>query len=79
MTDLPTCPCCGTRLIPQELALPPIKKRILDAVRQNPGINADALRGLVWAADPNGGPEDCWGSASTNIPRLFKAEATHDA
>jgi len=58
MTDLPTCPCCGQRLVPQGLVLPRIKRRIFDAVRQRPGIDAETLRGLVWAADPNGGPED---------------------
>ena len=59
MTALPTCPCCGQRLIPQEqISLPPIKKRIFNAVRRYPGIDAEALRGLVWAADPDGGPED---------------------
>ena len=59
MPDLPTCPCCGQRLIPKgQLSLPPIKRRIFDAVRRRPGIDTEALRGLVWAADPNGGPED---------------------
>jgi len=59
MTDLPTCPCCGQRLIPQEqLSLPPTKKRIFDAVSRHPGIDAETLRSRVWAADPNGGPED---------------------
>ena len=38
--------------------LPPIKQRIYDAVRRHPGITAEQLRCLVWADDPNGGPED---------------------
>jgi hypothetical protein len=58
MADLPICPCCGQRLIPQDLALPPIKRRILDAVQRRPGISAEELRTSVWAADPNGGPEN---------------------
>jgi len=58
MTDLPICPCCGQRLIPQDLVLPPIKRRIFDAVRRHPGIDAEALRGQVWATNPNGGPEN---------------------
>jgi hypothetical protein len=59
MTDPPTCPCCGTRLIPQEqLSLPPVKKRIFATVRRRPGISAEELRCVVWADDPNGGPEN---------------------
>jgi hypothetical protein len=38
--------------------LPPVKQRILDAVRQQPGIGAEDLRAIVWADDPAGGPED---------------------
>jgi len=56
MTALPTCSCCGQRLIPPGLVLPPTKRRILDAVRRRPGINSEALRAVVWAADPSGGP-----------------------
>jgi len=53
------CPCCGQLLIPQDhIVLPPTKKRILDVVRRHPGIDAETLRGLVWADDPNGGPEN---------------------
>jgi hypothetical protein len=37
--------------------LPPIKQRILDAVRRRPR-SAEELREIVWADDPNGGPED---------------------
>ena len=57
-TSTSTCPCCGQQLIPLDLVLPPTKKCIFDAVRRHPGIDAEALRGLVWAADPDGGPED---------------------
>jgi hypothetical protein len=52
------CPCCGARSIPRGLVLPPIKRRIFDAVQRRPGIGAEALRDRIWAADPNGGPED---------------------
>jgi len=51
------CPACGQPVIPTELHLPPIKRRIFDAVRRRPGISAEALRQTVWADDPNGGPE----------------------
>ncbi len=51
------CPCCGQPVIPP-VALPPIKQQILDVVRRRPGIDAEALRSLVWAHDPGGGPED---------------------
>jgi hypothetical protein len=52
-----TCPCCGQALAP-EVVLPPAKRRILDAVRRRPGIDAESLRTAVWAHDPAGGPED---------------------
>jgi len=51
------CPTCGAPIVSAELTLPPIKKCILDAVRRRPGITAEQLRGIVWARDPNGGPE----------------------
>jgi len=53
------CPACGQPLPPEEeLKLPPIKRRIYDAVKRCPGISAEELRGAVWADDPSGGPED---------------------
>jgi len=52
------CPHCGAPVIPPGLNLPPLKRIILDAVRGHPGISAEELRGLVWAHDPAGGPED---------------------
>lgn len=52
------CPTCGAPTISAELVLPPIKKRVLDAVRRRPGITAEQLRGIVWAHDPAGGPEN---------------------
>jgi hypothetical protein len=52
-----TCPKCGQPLVPSDLILPPIKTRILELVRQRPGIDAETLRTLVWANDPAGGPE----------------------
>ena len=42
----------------EEFQLPPIKRRIFDAVAKSPGISAERLREIVWADDPNGGPED---------------------
>jgi hypothetical protein len=38
--------------------LPAIKQRIFEAVKRRPGISAEELRVIVWADDPNGGPED---------------------
>jgi hypothetical protein len=52
------CPCCGQPIVPEGLSLPPIKQKILETVQRCPGISAGELRGVVWAADPNGGPED---------------------
>jgi hypothetical protein len=53
-----TCAACGQAIVPDRLRLPPIKQRILDAVQRRPGIGAEELRALVWADDPDGGPED---------------------
>jgi hypothetical protein len=52
-----TCPRCGSPT-PPKLRLPPIKRRILEAVVKHPDIPAERLREIVWADDPNGGPED---------------------
>jgi len=52
------CQQCGQPIAPTGLRLPPIKKRILDTVKRRPGISAEELRSVVWAGDPNGGPED---------------------
>jgi hypothetical protein len=53
-----TCPACGQVIIPDRLRLPPIKRRIFEAVQRRPDISAEELRCIVWADDPNGGPED---------------------
>lgn len=52
------CSSCGQVVIPEGLALTPTQNRILEAVRQRPGISAEALRTRVWMHDPSGGPED---------------------
>ena len=52
------CSHCGQPIPPTGLRLPPIKQRILETVQSHPDISAEALRCLVWADDPNGGPED---------------------
>jgi|SRR6516162_11699329 hypothetical protein len=52
------CSQCGQVIAPKGLRLPRIKARIFDAVQRRPGITAEELRGVVWADDPNGGPED---------------------
>lgn len=56
-TSVKTCPTCGQVVVPEDLRLPPIKRRILEAVQCRPGIGAEELRAAVWADDPNGGPE----------------------
>ena len=54
---LPTvCGHCGQPVTPT-VSLPPIKQRILDAVRRHPGIDAESLRSIVWDG-ADGGPED---------------------
>lgn len=54
----PVCESCGQPILLQsELPpLPPVKQRILDAVRRRPGISAQQLRDVVWAGDLDGGP-----------------------
>jgi hypothetical protein len=37
-----TCPCCGQPALPETLPLPPVKRRILEAVRRHPGIRQAA-------------------------------------
>lgn len=39
------------------MGLPPVKRKILDAVRRQPGIDAENLRLRIWDG-PDGGPED---------------------
>jgi hypothetical protein len=52
------CPGCGRPVPRDDLDLPRIKRRIYDAVSRHPGISAEHLRRLIWADDPNGGPEN---------------------
>jgi hypothetical protein len=52
------CSTCGQPIVPAELPLPPLKRRLFDAVRRRPGIDAESLRVQVWANDPTGGPEN---------------------
>jgi hypothetical protein len=59
MTRRPeSCPHCGQILVPEGLALSPTQRRILYVVQRHPGIAAEDLRAIVWADDPNGGPEN---------------------
>jgi hypothetical protein len=70
-----TCPTCGQPIVPPIPDLPPIKRRILDAVKQRPGISAESLRALVWD-DPSGGPE-CRHTLFVHISQLNRALALH--
>ena len=58
LTKTNICPTCGQPRVPTEdkLHLPPLKARILDAVRRRPGITAQELRDWTWADDEDGGP-----------------------
>jgi hypothetical protein len=54
-----TCPCCGQSLPPKIVVNGPVRQRIVDILASRPaGITADELTGLVYAEDPNGGPEN---------------------
>jgi hypothetical protein len=50
------CSRCGQPFIPA-MTLPPVKQKILDAVRRQPGIDAENLWIRVWDG-PDGGPEN---------------------
>jgi DNA-binding response OmpR family regulator len=54
---IPCCPGCGRPLPDDGIALPRIKRRILDLIHRHPGISAERLRDLIWNDDPNGGPD----------------------
>jgi hypothetical protein len=58
LTKTNICPHCNQPIPPIGLHLPPVKARIYAAVQRHPDISAEELRGLVWADDPSGGPED---------------------
>ncbi len=58
MTKPPVCKCCG-QLLPPKVALPKMRQRIYDCVAAKPqGISADDIASLIYADDPNGGPEN---------------------
>ena len=43
--SIKTCPCCG-QVIPRDIALPPIKQRIYDALKERPRTS-DELRDIA--------------------------------
>jgi hypothetical protein len=66
------CKSCGQPVFTaDDSILPRVKRRILNAVRRCPGIDAERLRGVVWADDPNGGPE-CRHALYVHINQLNK-------
>jgi hypothetical protein len=70
------CPHCGAPAVPTDLVLPPFKQVILDAVRRHPGISAEELRALVWAHDPEGGPES-FSCLHVHVSQLNKLIVPH--
>jgi len=70
------CPQCQQVIAPTGLRLPPIKQRILEIVRSHPDISAEELRSLVWADDPNGGPE-CRHTIFVHVAQLNQLLAVH--
>jgi hypothetical protein len=52
------CSTCRQPILPDGLRLSPIQSRIVSAVQRHREISAETLRAIVWADDPNGGPED---------------------
>jgi hypothetical protein len=53
------CPHCG-RSMPRPSRFPhvtgPVRRRVVEAIDDNPGISGPELTRLVYADDPNGGP-----------------------
>jgi hypothetical protein len=72
------CPACGQVIPPQELPrLPPIKRRIYDAVCKRPGITAQELRDWVWIDDANGGPLTDKKCLHVHVAQLNRLLASH--
>jgi hypothetical protein len=51
-----TCPTCNQVIVPTGIQLPRVKREIFEAIRRRPNVSAEALRQIIWGADPNGGP-----------------------
>lgn len=53
-----SCPTCGRPYPPMLAVSGPVRQRIVDIIARHPdGITRQDLMGLVYADDPNGGPE----------------------
>jgi hypothetical protein len=54
-----TCVTCGQPIIPEDgMRLSQTQQRIFDAVRRGGEISPRDLADIVWADDPNGGPDN---------------------
>jgi len=75
---LNTCSQCGQVIPPSGLLheLPPTKRKIFELVQRHPDISAERLRDLVWADDPNGGPE-CRHTIFVHVSQLNDLLASH--
>jgi hypothetical protein len=55
---LQTCPTCHRPLAPELAVNGPVRQRLVDIVANRPdGITRAELIDIIYAADPNGGPE----------------------
>jgi hypothetical protein len=69
------CPACGQPTV-SPVMLPPIKQGILEMMRCRPGIDSENLRALVWADDPEGGPES-WQCLYVHVWQLNRLLSPH--
>lgn len=51
------CPTCNQPIVPNDLVLPRVKRKIFEAIKHRPGIDAETLRAVVWNG-ADGGPEN---------------------
>lgn len=73
MNETQLCPYCGHPFAPDEVAaaLPGRQRRLFEIIRAagSVGISARDILGMMYAADPNGGPN------TTNIISVFAHHA----
>jgi DNA-binding response OmpR family regulator len=69
-----TCPCCG-QVIPSDLALSRIQRRLYEALCRGPRT-ADELRDAAWSDDSEGGPAG-WKTIYVHVYLLNRKLAPH--
>lgn len=76
------CPTCGAPLadVRVERDLPPALRALLSEIRRagELGITTRKLADRLWAADPNGGPDDAEKAVRARVARLNPILARHN-